>query len=114
MGKYYLKSWFICYISNKIFTEGIKMKIQRGKVAILLVVLVMVVPGGIMSAFSIRETAMNACTASPPSDPLKLDDFNASVDLNWSTLSWVCQREYTNEEGEPNGIAQTVTFPLIP
>jgi hypothetical protein len=114
MGKYYLKSCFICYISNKIFTDGRKMKIQRGKVAILLVLMVMVVPGGFMTAFSIRDNAMNACTASPPSDPLKLDDFSASVDLRWSTLSWVCHREYTDEDGEPNGITSTLTFPLIP
>lgn len=90
------------------------MKIQRGKVAILLVLMVMVVPGGFMTAFSIRDNAMNACTASPPSDPLKLDDFSASVDLRWSTLSWVCHREYTDEDGEPNGITSTLTFPLIP
>lgn len=90
------------------------MKIQRGKVAILLVLMVMVVPGGFMTAFSIRDMAMNACMATPPSETLKLDDFSASVDLHWSTLSWVCHREYTDEEGEPNGLAETVTFPLIP
>ena len=58
----------------------------------------------------LEERAGNRCTATPTDSA----NFSASVDLNFDTLSWVCHREYTDENGEPNGIASTLTFPLIP
>ena len=90
------------------------MKIQKGKIAIALLVLVLVFPAGKMVGSMLEERAMNRCTASPPGDPQGLMDAEASVDLNWETLSWACEREYTNEQGEKNGLASRVSFPLIP
>jgi hypothetical protein len=90
------------------------MKIQKGKIAIALLVLILVFPAGKMVGSMLEERAMNRCAATPPGDSLSLMDARASVDLNFDTLSWVCHREYTDENGEPNGIASTLTFPLIP
>jgi hypothetical protein len=114
MAQVYLKNLFICYISNKIFTEGRNMKIQKGKIAIALLVLILVFPAGKMVGSLLEERAKNRCTASTPGDPQASMDFSASVDLNFDTLSWVCHRDFTDAKGEPNGLASTLTFPLIP
>jgi hypothetical protein len=86
------------------------MKIQKGKIAIALLALVLVFPAGKMVGSMLEELAMNRCTATPTDSP----NFSASVVLNFDTLSWVCHREYTDENGEPNGITSTLIFPLIP
>ena len=86
------------------------MKIQKGKVAIALLVLVLLIPLSKGVGRMLEERAGNRCTATPTDSP----DFSGSVDLNFDTLSWVCHREYTDENGEPNGIASTLIFPLIP
>ena len=86
------------------------MKIQKGKIAIALLALVLVFPAGKMVGGMLEERAMNLCTATPGDSP----DFSALVELDWSTMSWACEREYTNEQGEKNGLASRVSFPLIP
>ena len=86
------------------------MKIQKGKVAVALLVLVILIPLSRFAGSVVEERAVNRCTATP----LDSADFLAYVDFNWSNMSWVCQREYTNELGEKNGIASRVSFPLIP
>jgi hypothetical protein len=86
------------------------MKIQKGKIAIALLALVLVFPAGKMVGSMLEERAVNRCTATPVDSA----DFLAYVELDWSSMSWTCEREYTNELGEKNGLASRVTFPLIP
>jgi len=86
------------------------MKIQKGKIAIALLALVLVFPAGKMVGSMLEERAVNRCT----STPVDSANFLAYVDFNWSAMSWSCQREYTNEQGEKNGLASRVSFPLIP
>jgi hypothetical protein len=86
------------------------MKIQKGKIAIALLALVLVFPAGKMVGSMLEERAVNRCTATPVDSA----NFLAYVDFNWSSMSWGCQREYTTEQGEKNGLASRVSFPLIP
>lgn len=86
------------------------MKIQKGKVAIVLLALVLLLPLSRFAGSVVEERAVNRCAATPADSA----DFLAYVDFNWSTMSWACQREYTNELGEKNGLVSRVSFPLIP
>jgi len=86
------------------------MKIQKGKVAILLLVLVLALPLGKGVGGIIEERAMDACTATPTSEL----DFEASVKFSWSPLGWVCQQTQTDQDGKPNGIMTYKNLPLLP
>ena len=86
------------------------MKIQKGKVAILLLALILVIPvlKGIGSI--VEERAMNACTATPTSEP----DSENSVEFSWSTLGWVCHETLTDKDGKPIGDTTDTHLPLFP
>ncbi|NBQ93643.1 MAG: hypothetical protein EBU06_06950 [Micrococcales bacterium] len=86
------------------------MYIQRGKIAILLVVLMMVVPGIFITALNIRERAMNTCTATPTPEP----DSKVTMDFSRSPLGWVCHKTLIDETGEPIGATVDTIIPLIP
>jgi len=86
------------------------MKIQRGKIAILLVVLVMMVPAVAISALSLHERAMNTCTATPTPEP----DFAVTTDFSFSPLGWVCHKTLTDKDGNPIGATVDKHIPLIP
>jgi hypothetical protein len=86
------------------------MKIQKGKVAIALLVLILMIPLSRFAGSVVEERAVNRCTSTPGDSA----DFLAYVDFNWSSMSWTCQREYTNEEGGKNGLVSRESFPLIP
>jgi hypothetical protein len=86
------------------------MKIQKGKVAIALLVLILMIPLSRFAGSVVEERAVNRCTATPGDSA----DFLAYVEFKWSSMSWACQREYTNEQGEKNGLVLRVSFPLIP
>jgi len=86
------------------------MKIQRGKIAILLVVLVMVVPAGLMSAASLQERATNVCNSTPTSEP----DSISHVEFTWSPLGWVCYKTFVDKLDHPLGKTLKRQLPLVP
>jgi len=86
------------------------MKIQRGKIAFLLVVLVMIVPAVLMSATSLYERATNICGATPTSEP----DSRYHVEFTSSPLGWVCYKTWIDKSGQPIGETMERQLPLIP
>ena len=86
------------------------MKIQKGKIALLLVLLVLALPLGKGVGGLLEERAMNACTATPTSEP----DFEATVKFSWFPLGWVCHQTQTDQYGKPNGKITDKNLPLVP
>jgi hypothetical protein len=86
------------------------MKIQRGKIAILLVALVMLVPAGFITFGAIHERAMSACTSTPTPEP----DSEVSMDFSSSPLGWVCHKTLTDKDGNPIGATVDRNISLIP
>jgi len=86
------------------------MKIQRGKIAILLVVLVMFVPGGVITVKLLHERATSACIATPTSEP----DSQGHIEFTWSPLGWVCYKTWIDKFGKPIGETMERQLPLIP
>ena len=86
------------------------MKIQRGKIAILLVVLVMIVPAVLMSATSLHERATNICGSTPTSEP----DSMSHVEFSSSPLGWVCYKTFVDKSGHPLGKTLKTQLPLVP
>jgi galactitol-specific phosphotransferase system IIC component len=86
------------------------MKIQRGKIAILLVVVVMIVPAVLMSATSLHERATNICGSTPTSEP----DSLSHVEFSSSPLGWVCYKTFVDKLGHPLGKTLKRQLPLVP
>jgi hypothetical protein len=86
------------------------MKIQRGKIAILLVVLVMVLPAGLFTYKAINDRAWNACTATPTPEP----DSAAHVEFTSSPLGWVCYKTFVGKTANPLGKTLMRQLPLVP
>ena len=86
------------------------MKIQRGKIAILLVVLVMMVPAGLFTYKVIDDRAWSACTATPTPEP----DSEVTKEFTWSPLGWVCHITWIDKSGKPIGDTFDKHIPLIP
>lgn len=86
------------------------MKIQRGKIALLLVVPMLLIPAVLIAYGAIQQRAMNVCTATPTPEP----DFQASVDFSSSPLGWVCHKTPTDKSGLPIGATVDKRIPLIP
>jgi hypothetical protein len=86
------------------------MKIQRGKIAILLVVLVMIVPAGVITVKLLHERATSACIATPTSEP----DSQGHIEFTWSPLGWVCYKTFVDKLGHPLGKTLKTQLPLVP
>lgn len=86
------------------------MKIQRGKIAILLVVLVLVFPASLFAYKAMDDRAWSACTATPTAEP----NFSVTKEFSWSPLGWVCHKTLTDEDGNLTGDTFDKHIPLIP
>ena len=86
------------------------MKIQRGKIAVLLVVLVFLIPLGIITAARLHERATSTCTATPRPEP----DSIVRVEFTWSPLGWICYKTWTDDSGQPSEETLERQLPLIP
>ncbi|MEY4418062.1 MAG: hypothetical protein RIQ88_500 [Actinomycetota bacterium] len=86
------------------------MKIQRGKVAILLVVVGMVLPAIFISYKAIDNRAWSVCNATPTAE----QDSEVTKDFSWSPLGWVCHKTWTDKHGRPTGEPVDKHIPFIP
>ena len=86
------------------------MKIQRGKIALLLVVPMLLITAVLITWGIMQGRAMSVCTATPTPEP----DFRASVDFSSSPLGWVCHKTPTDKSGLPIGATIDKRIPLIP
>jgi hypothetical protein len=86
------------------------MKIQRGKIAILVVTLVMIVPFVFISATSLHERATSVCNSTPNSEP----DSLSHVEFTTSPLGWVCYKTFVDKLDHPIGKTLKRQLPLIP
>lgn len=86
------------------------MKIRRGKIAILLFVVGLVIPALVITAIQVKERAVNYCTRTPTAEP----DSLVTVEFSDSPLGWVCHKTFVDISGEPIGETIDTRLPLIP
>lgn len=68
------------------------MKIVRGKVAIALVGVILLIPVMGLSVVALTKAAMNRCTATPTSEP----DSVVTVEFKLDSFDWICHKRWVD------------------